>query len=66
MQWLSSQGFISFIESGYGSVEAGPNLVDKLQAAISRGEDRYSILPAKANEPEVLTVPDSDGRVPGS
>ena len=66
MEWLSSQGFISFIESGYGSVDAGSNLVDKLQAATSRSEDRYSILPAKANEPEVLTVPDSDGQVPGT
>ncbi|KAG0581684.1 hypothetical protein KC19_4G271700 [Ceratodon purpureus] len=65
-EWLSSQGFISFIESGYGKKEAGPNLVDKLQLAISRGEDRYSVLPAKENDPEVLTVPDSDGQVPVS
>lgn len=63
---LSSLGFLSFLESGYGCVEAGPNLVDKLQAAISRGEDRYSVLPARTTEIEILTVPDADGQAPGT
>lgn len=63
---LSSLGFLSFLESGYGCVEAGPNLVDKLQAAISRGKDRYSVLPARTTEIEILTVPDADGQAPGT
>lgn len=63
---LSSLGFLSFLESGYGCVEAGPNLVDKLQLAISRGEDRYSVLPARTTEMEILTVPDADGQAPGT
>lgn len=65
-EWLSSQGFMSFIVSDDCSSNSGPNLVDRLQAAISRGEDRYSVLPARPNAPEVLTVLDADRQVPGT
>lgn len=65
-EWLSSQGFMSFIVSDDCSSNSGPNLVDRLQAAISRGEDRYSVLPARPNAPEVLTVLDADRQVPVS
>lgn len=40
--------------------------MDKLQAAVSRGEDRYSVLPARITEIEILTVPDADGQAPGA
>eukprot|EP00250_Pteridium_aquilinum_P022196 c25321_g4_i1 orf=296-3940(-) len=57
-QFLSSQGFLEFLERGYGSANAGPNLMDKLQQAMARGQNPSVVLPAPAVEPNILTISD--------
>eukprot|EP00249_Psilotum_nudum_P015442 c25331_g1_i1 orf=837-3629(-) len=58
-QFLSSQGFLDFLERGYGSVQAGSNLVDKLQGAMTRGQNPLVILPSPYADPEIITISDS-------
>ncbi|KAI5083987.1 hypothetical protein GOP47_0000156 [Adiantum capillus-veneris] len=57
-QFLSSQGFLEFLEKGYGSPNAGPNLMDKLQQAMSRGQNPSVVLPGPAAERNIVTISD--------
>ncbi|MCO5590563.1 hypothetical protein L7F22_044534 [Adiantum nelumboides] len=57
-QFLSSQGFLEFLERGYGSSNAGSNLIDKLQQAMSRGQNPYVVLPGAAAERSIVTISD--------
>ncbi|KAH7296013.1 hypothetical protein KP509_26G004000 [Ceratopteris richardii] len=57
-QFLSSQGFLEFLEKGYGSSSAGQNLMDKLQQAMSKCQNSSVILPDPAVERNILTVSD--------
>lgn len=57
-QFLSSNGFLEFLEKGYGSPSAGQNLMDKLQQAMSKGQNPSVVLPAPAAEPNILTISD--------
>lgn len=57
-QFLSSQGFLEFLERGYGASGTGQNLMDKLQHAMSRGQNTSFVLPTPAAEPDILTISD--------
>ncbi|KAL6552573.1 Scytalone dehydratase [Orobanche hederae] len=57
-QFLDSQGFLDYLERGLGSEENGNNLLDKLQDAIGRGQNPFSILPSILTEPDILTISD--------
>nr|XP_043631013.1 DENN domain and WD repeat-containing protein SCD1 [Erigeron canadensis] len=57
-QFLESQGFLDYLERGLGSGENGNNLLDKLQDAIGRGQNPFSILPSASAEPEIITILD--------
>ncbi|BBN12485.1 protein MpSCD [Marchantia polymorpha subsp. ruderalis] len=65
-EFLSSQGFMEFLERGYGSAEAGPNLVDKIQEAMGRGQDPSMCLPEPHGQPEFFTVSDTSTQTPAS
>lgn len=58
-EFLDSHGFLDYIERGVGSDENSINLLDKLQDAIGRGQNPYSILPSFM-EPEIITISDQD------
>ncbi|CAM6088951.1 unnamed protein product [Calypogeia fissa] len=60
VELLSSQGFMEFLERGYGAADAGPNLVDKVQEAMGRGDNLSAVLSEPLSEPEIFTVSDSD------
>jgi hypothetical protein len=64
-QLLGTLNFMDFLERGHGAVEAGPNLLDKLQIAMARGEGPISVLPVLAAEREILTVSDASSQGPG-
>jgi hypothetical protein len=64
-QLLGTLNFMDFLERGHGAVEAGPNLLDKLQIAMARGEGPISVLPVLAGEREILTVSDASSQGPG-
>ncbi|GER51170.1 stomatal cytokinesis-defective 1 [Striga asiatica] len=57
-QFLDSQGFLDYLERGLGSEENGHNLLDKLQDAIGRGQNPFSILPSLLIEPDIVTISD--------
>jgi hypothetical protein len=65
-QLLGTLNFMDFLERGHGAVEAGPNLLDKLQIAMARGEGPISVLPVLAGEREILTVSDASSQGPVS
>ncbi|XP_061344926.1 DENN domain and WD repeat-containing protein SCD1 isoform X3 [Gastrolobium bilobum] len=65
-QFLDSHGFLDYLERGVGSDENNNNLLDKLQDSIGRGQNPMSILPSSLEEPEILTVSDSDVGISGS
>ncbi|KAL2624334.1 hypothetical protein R1flu_008579 [Riccia fluitans] len=58
-EFISSQGFIEFLERGYGCATAGPNLVDRIQEAMGRGQDPSICFPEPHGQPEILTVSDT-------
>ena len=41
------------------------NLLDKLQDAIGRGQNPYSIFASSTVEPEIITISDPDGKISG-
>lgn len=57
-QFLDSQGFLDYLERGLGSEENGNNLLDKLQDAIGRGQNPFSILPSFLTERDIVTISD--------
>lgn len=65
VQFLDSQGFFEFLERSHGSEECGRNLLEKLQDAIARGQDPYSVLPDTANELQIITIADPSGGTAG-
>ncbi|KAL6494896.1 Scytalone dehydratase [Orobanche gracilis] len=65
-QFLDSQGFLDYLERGLGSKENGNNLLDKLQDAIGRGQNPFSILPSILTEPDILTISDPGLGMSGS
>ncbi|XP_051119738.1 DENN domain and WD repeat-containing protein SCD1 [Andrographis paniculata] len=65
-QFLDSQGFLDYLERGLGSEEHGSNLLDKLQDAIGRGQNPFSILPSLLTEPEIATISDPGLGMSGS
>ncbi|KAK1368043.1 hypothetical protein POM88_034135 [Heracleum sosnowskyi] len=65
-QFLESQGFLDYLERGLGSDESNNNLLDKLQDAIGRGQNPFSILPSDLEEPEIITISDSGVGILGS
>lgn len=65
-QFLESQGFLDYLERGLGSDENNNNLLDKLQDAIGRGQNPFSILPSDLEEPEIITISDSGVGILGS
>ncbi|KAL3688572.1 hypothetical protein R1sor_014881 [Riccia sorocarpa] len=58
-EFLSSQGFMEFLERGYGCATAGPNLVDKMQEAMGRGQETSICFQEPHGQPEILTVSDT-------
>lgn len=62
---LSSQGFLEFLERGYGAVDAGSNLVDKVQEAMGKGDDLSMVLSEPLSEPEIFTVSDYESQTSG-
>ncbi|KAH9556185.1 hypothetical protein CY35_07G012700 [Sphagnum magellanicum] len=65
-QLLGTLNFLDFLERGHGAVEAGPNLLDKLQIAMARHEGPISVLSVPAGEREILTVSDASSQGPVS
>ncbi|KAH6801776.1 stomatal cytokinesis defective / SCD1 protein [Perilla frutescens var. frutescens] len=65
-QFLDSQGFLDYLERGLGSEGNGNNLLDKLQDAIGRGQNPFSILPLLSAEPDIVTISDSGLGIHGS
>ncbi|PIN06522.1 RAS signaling inhibitor ST5 [Handroanthus impetiginosus] len=65
-QFLESQGFLDYLERGLGSEENGNNLLDKLQDAIGRGQNPFSILPSLSTEPEIVTISDPGFGISGT
>ncbi|KAK6154007.1 hypothetical protein DH2020_013646 [Rehmannia glutinosa] len=65
-QFLDSQGFLDYLERGLGSEENGHNLLDKLQDAIGRGQNPFSILPSISTEPDIVTISDPGLGISGS
>ncbi|XP_024518570.1 DENN domain and WD repeat-containing protein SCD1 isoform X2 [Selaginella moellendorffii] len=65
-QLLNSQGFMDFLDRGYGAPDAGLNLVDKLQSVIANSESRGAILPLPYDEPEIITVADIQSKGPAA
>ncbi|KAJ8752743.1 hypothetical protein K2173_007053 [Erythroxylum novogranatense] len=66
-QFLDSHGFLDYLERCIGSDENNNNnLLDKLQDAIGRGQNPFSILPWSLVEPEILTISDPDAGLSGS
>ncbi|KAB1212617.1 Myotubularin-related protein 13 [Morella rubra] len=63
IQFLDSHGFLDYLERGQGSGEN--NLLDKLQDAIGRGQNPFSILPSSLVEPEIITIADPDVGISG-
>ena len=61
-QFLSSQGFHEFLEKGYGSSRTEENLMDKLQQAMSKGQNPSVILPDPASHPYILTISDNSSQ----
>lgn len=59
-QFLESHGFMDYLERGLGSDENNNNLLDKLQDALGRGQNPMSILPSNSDEPEIITISDTD------
>jgi hypothetical protein len=60
-QLLGSQGFLDFLERGYGSERAGPNMLDKVMLATesgARGGDSVLAVPATGHS-EIITVQSS-------
>jgi hypothetical protein len=60
-QLLGSQGFLDFLERGYGSERAGPNMLDKVMLATESGARRGdSVLAVPATgHTEIITVQSS-------
>ena len=48
-----------------GSDGNSNNLLDKLQDAIGRGQNPFSIFSSNTVEPEIITISDSDGKISG-
>ncbi|KAL4284807.1 hypothetical protein GQ457_16G024760 [Hibiscus cannabinus] len=65
-QFLDSHGFLDYLESGLGSDKNNDNLLDKLQDALGRGQNPFSILPSSSAEPEIVTISDQDVGVSGT
>ncbi|KAI3463765.1 hypothetical protein Pfo_020428 [Paulownia fortunei] len=65
-QFLDSQGFLDYLERGLGSEENGKNLLDKIQDAIGRGQNPFSILPSNLTEPDIVTISDPGSGMSGS
>lgn len=65
-QFLESHGFMDYLERGMGSAKNSNNLLDKLQDAIGRGQNPFSILPSSSAELEIITISDTDVGVSGS
>ncbi|XP_042042708.1 DENN domain and WD repeat-containing protein SCD1-like isoform X1 [Salvia splendens] len=65
-QFLESQGFLDYLERGIGSQVNGNNLLDKLQDAISMGQNPMSIFSSLSIEPEVITIYGPAKGKPGS
>ncbi|KAM7483016.1 hypothetical protein LguiB_007599 [Lonicera macranthoides] len=65
-QFLDSHGFLDYLERGLGSDENNINLLDKLQDAIGRGQNPFSILPSLSAEPEIITISDLGVGMSGS
>ncbi|KAI4350895.1 hypothetical protein L6164_005300 [Bauhinia variegata] len=65
-QFLDSHGFLDYLERGLGSGENSNNLLDKLQDAIGRGQNPMSILPSSLQEPDIITISESDVGISGS
>ncbi|KAH6827901.1 stomatal cytokinesis defective / SCD1 protein [Perilla frutescens var. hirtella] len=65
-QFLDSQGFLDYLERGLGSEGNGNNLLDKLQDAIGRGQNPFSILPLLPAEPDIVTISDPGLGIHGS
>ncbi|KAL3640758.1 Scytalone dehydratase [Castilleja foliolosa] len=65
-QFLDAQGFLDYLERGLGSEENGHNLLDKLQDAIGRGQNPFSILPSILTEPDIVTISDPGLGMSGS
>ena len=59
-QFLDSHGFMDYLERGMGSDENNNNLLDKLQDAIGRGQNPFSVLPSNTEEAEIITISDPD------
>ncbi|GAQ82931.1 Calmodulin-binding protein CRAG [Klebsormidium nitens] len=57
-QLLGSQGFIDFLERGYGSERAGPNMLDKVMLAAESGTGGGDALlaPPRPAQTEIITV----------
>ncbi|GLT48924.1 hypothetical protein SLA2020_225120 [Shorea laevis] len=65
-QFLDSHGFLDYLERGMVSEENNNNLLDKLQDAIGRGQNPFSIFPSSLVEPEIITISDTDVGISGS
>ncbi|KAL5544741.1 hypothetical protein UlMin_008525 [Ulmus minor] len=65
-QFLDSHGFMDYLERGMGSDENNNNLLDKLQDAIGRGQNPFSVLPSNTEEAEIITISDPDIGTSGS
>ncbi|KAL9170293.1 hypothetical protein ABFS82_04G136000 [Erythranthe guttata] len=57
-QFLDSQGFLYYLERGLGSEENGDNLLDKIQDAIGKGQNPFSVLPSFLTERDIVTISD--------
>ncbi|KAK9091206.1 hypothetical protein Sjap_024383 [Stephania japonica] len=65
-QFLDSQGFLDYLERGIGSDAMANNLLDKLQDAMGRGQNPFSIFPPSSEEPETVTISDPGIGLSGS
>ncbi|KAF4386373.1 hypothetical protein F8388_020000 [Cannabis sativa] len=62
-QFLDTHGFMDYVERGMSSDDNCNNLLDKLQDAIGRGQNPFSIFPSNAVEPEIITISDPGGKI---
>ncbi|KAK9114844.1 hypothetical protein Syun_021641 [Stephania yunnanensis] len=65
-QFLDSQGFLDYLERGIGSDVMANNLLDKLQDAMGRGQNPFSIFLPYSEEPETVTISDPGIGLSGS
>lgn len=64
-QFLDSHGFLDYLERGMVAEENNNNLLDKLQDAIGRGQNPFSIFPTSLVDPEIITISDTDMGISG-